>query len=91
MGAQFYISGYKALRNKSANMDVLVILGTTSAWLYAMILMSVGYNHGDMINRVIYRMAVLEHAHNFEVSSTLITIILLGKFLETLSKQKTVD
>ena len=31
------------------------------------------------------------HAHNFEISSVLITTILLGKFLESLSKKKTVD
>jgi cation transport ATPase len=38
-----------------------------------------------------YRMAVEEHAHMFEISSVLITIILLGKFLESISKKRTVD
>jgi len=33
----------------------------------------------------------MEHAHNFEISAALITIILLGKLIETLSKKKTVD
>ncbi len=33
----------------------------------------------------------MEHAHNFEISAALITIILLGKFIETVSKKKTVD
>jgi cation transport ATPase len=33
----------------------------------------------------------MEHAHNFEISSALITIILLGKYIEQLSKKKTVD
>jgi Cu+-exporting ATPase len=45
MGAQFYINSYKSLRNKSANMDVLIMLGTTSAWLYAIVLIGVGYDH----------------------------------------------
>ena len=36
-------------------------------------------------------MAVEAHAHMFEISSVLITIILLGKFLESISKKKTVD
>ena len=36
-------------------------------------------------------MQVMEHAHNFEISSALITIILLGKYIEQLSKKKTVD
>jgi cation transport ATPase len=33
----------------------------------------------------------MEHAHNFEISAALITIILLGKYIETLSKKKTVE
>jgi cation transport ATPase len=36
-------------------------------------------------------MSVQNHAHNFEISSALITIILIGKYIETLSKKKTVD
>ena len=36
-------------------------------------------------------MQIKNHAHNFEISSALITIILIGKYIETLSKKKTVD
>ena len=36
-------------------------------------------------------MQIMEHAHNFEISAALITIVLLGKLIETLSKKKTVD
>jgi len=91
MGAQFYINSYKALRNKTANMDVLVMLGTSAAWFYAIALIGAGYNKKDMIDPDMYKISVQEHAHNFEISSVLITIILLGKFLETISKKKTVD
>jgi cation transport ATPase len=45
MGAPFYVNSYKSLKNKSANMDVLVMLGTTSAWLYAMVLVFFGYSY----------------------------------------------
>jgi cation transport ATPase len=38
-----------------------------------------------------FEMQIMEHAHNFEISAALITIILLGKYIETLSKQKTVQ
>ena len=38
-----------------------------------------------------YEMMVKEHAHNFEISSVLITVILLGKMIETISKKRTVD
>lgn len=91
MGASFYVNSYKALRNKSANMDVLIALGTTAAWLYAFVLLFIGYPSVDFNNESQYMMAVEEHAHMFEISSVLITIILLGKYLESFSKKKTVD
>jgi Cu+-exporting ATPase len=91
MGYPFYVNSYKSLRNKSANMDVLIALGTTSAWLYAIVLIGVGYSQEDMMDPEMYKMKVIMHAHNFEISSVLITIILVGKFLESLSKKKTVD
>lgn len=91
MGASFYVNSFKSLRNKSANMDVLIALGTTAAWLYAIVLIFVGYSEHDIMDSKMYKEMVLMHAHNFEISSVLITIILLGKLLETLSKKKTVD
>ena len=72
-------------------MDVLVSLGTTSAWLYGMALLLVGYNEEERMNEMMYKMKVMEHAHNFETSSALITIILLGKYIEQLSKKKTLE
>ena len=42
MGFGFYKGAYKAVRGWSANMDVLVVLGTTSAWMYGLILIFVG-------------------------------------------------
>ena len=72
-------------------MDVLVSMSTTSAWLYGVALLLVGYDYEDIHNTMTYRMQVMEHAHNFEISSALITIILIGKYIETLSKKKTVD
>ncbi|MFS8160663.1 MAG: hypothetical protein ACMG6E_10780 [Candidatus Roizmanbacteria bacterium] len=91
MGYPFYINSYKSLKNKSANMDVLIALGTTAAWLYAIVLIGVGYDEHDMMDPEMYKMMVMMHAHNFEISSVLITIILVGKYLESLSKKKTVD
>jgi Cu+-exporting ATPase len=94
-GAGFYQGAWKALKNWSANMDVLVVLGTTAAWLYGVIQIFIGYNINTSLpwmeqeNRLTH--AVHEHAHNFEISSTLITVILFGKFLEAFSKKQTVD
>jgi Cu+-exporting ATPase len=91
IGAPFYISAFKSLKHKSANMDVLIVLGTTSAWSYGIAMISKGYNAHEMHDMNMYKMSVMENAHNFEVSSALITIILLGKYIETISKKKTVD
>ena len=72
-------------------MDVLIMLGTTAAWGYAIVLIGVGYDAHEMHDTEMYAMAAQEHAHNFEISSVLITIVLLGKFIESYSKKKTVD
>ncbi|MGG1574334.1 heavy metal translocating P-type ATPase [Fictibacillus sp. NRS-1165] len=75
VGKQFYIGAYKALRNKSANMDVLVALGTSAAYFYSLYLsvLSIGSN-GGMVE--LY----------FETSAVLITLILLGKLFEAKAK-----
>jgi len=44
LGAPFYKGAYKSIRAGAANMDVLVVLGTTSAWLYGVILIFVGHS-----------------------------------------------
>lgn len=75
IGGQFYIGAYKALRNKSANMDVLVALGTSAAYLYSVYLsiQSIGSS---------------EHMTDlyFETSAVLITLIILGKLFEAKAK-----
>lgn len=91
MGASFYISAYKSLKHKSANMDVLIVLGTTAAWLYGIVMIGVGYSNEEDHDDEMFSMQVKEHAHNFEISAALITIILLGKYIETISKKKTLD
>ncbi|MGE8205589.1 heavy metal translocating P-type ATPase [Heyndrickxia sp. NPDC080065] len=75
VGKQFYISAFKALRNKSANMDVLVSLGTSAAYFYSLYLsiMSIG-SETHMVD--LY----------FETSAVLITLILLGKLFEAKAK-----
>jgi Cu+-exporting ATPase len=40
IGQGFFISAYKSLKHKSANMDVLIVIGTTAAWLYGTILLA---------------------------------------------------
>ena len=95
MGADFYKGAYKSVKHCSANMDVLVVLGTTAAWAYGVLLIFV-HSHdvktGDPEHdKHLRHMLIHEHGHNFEIASTLITIILLGKFFESFSKKQTVD
>lgn len=89
IGIGFFKSAYKALKHKSANMDVLIAIGTTSAWIYGTLLILIGYE--DYQDEGEFHMQVHSHAHNFETASVLITIVLIGKFIESYSKMKTVD
>lgn len=75
VGGQFYVGAYKALRNKSANMDVLVALGTLAAYFYSIYLsiLSIGSDE-HMVE--LY----------FETSAVLITLIILGKLFEAKAK-----
>lgn len=86
-GFRFYRNAFKALKNRAANMDVLVALGTTSAFAYASISLALGMAFPmdpDWRNA--------EHdAHFFETSAMLITFVLLGKFLEATARSKTAD
>lgn len=77
IGRSFYIGAYKALRGRSANMDVLVALGTSAAYFYSLYLTIEWSNEA--------------HAHHtpamyYETSAVLITLIVLGKLFEALAK-----
>lgn len=81
IGRQFYVGAYKALRNGSANMDVLVSLGTSAAYFYSLYLtiqwssMVEGMHHGPSLY--------------YETSAVLITLFLMGKLFESLAKGRT--
>ncbi|MFZ7944329.1 heavy metal translocating P-type ATPase [Neobacillus sp. 19] len=80
VGGQFYIGAYKALKNKSANMDVLVALGTSSAYFYSL---------AEGI-KTIGNPFYVPHLY-FETSAVLITLILLGKLFEMIAKGRTTN
>ncbi|KRE99838.1 ATPase P [Paenibacillus sp. Soil766] len=81
IGRQFYEGAYKALRNGSANMDVLVSLGTSAAYFYSLYL---------TIDWVI-RGASVHHGPSlyYETSAVLITLVIMGKLIEALAKGRT--
>jgi Cu+-exporting ATPase len=74
VGYRFYKGAYHALKGGGANMDVLVSIGTTAAYLYSVYN---GFFAGDAMN--LY----------FEASAVVITLIMLGKYLEAVAKGKT--
>ena len=73
VGAQYYIGAYKALANRSANMDVLIALGSSAAYFYSLPVVF-GWLPG--------------HAY-LETAAVIITLIHLGKFLEARAKGRT--
>ncbi|MDE9921952.1 heavy metal translocating P-type ATPase [Staphylococcus pseudintermedius] len=74
LGWQFYVGAYKSLKSKSANMDVLVAMGTSAAYFYSLYLILTHLGHSGHVP--LY----------FETSAVLITLILLGKYFEMRAK-----
>ena len=73
VGLSYYINGYKSLRNGSANMDVLVALGSSAAYFYSLAaLLGLISGHGY-----------------FETAAVIITLIRVGKYLEAGAKGRT--
>jgi len=73
VGWQYYVGAYKSLRNRSANMDVLVAMGSSAAYFY-----SLPVTFGLLSGHVY-----------FETAAVIITLIKLGKFLEARAKGRT--
>jgi Cu+-exporting ATPase len=76
LGARFYRAGWSALRNGSANMDVLVALGTSAAFGLSVV--------------QLLRDGGMGHLY-FESAAVVITLVLLGKWLEARAKRQTTD
>jgi Cu+-exporting ATPase len=73
VGKDFYVGAWKALKNKAANMDVLVVMGSSVAYFYSF---------GPLLG--------LYGTHlYFETSAVIITLIVLGKYLEVKAKGRT--
>ena len=75
-GRRFYVGAFRALRARTANMDVLVVLGTSAAYLYSWYLI---ISLGEAAEGELY----------FESAAIIITLVLLGKYLETRAKRRT--
>ena len=84
---KFFVSGFKGLFNKSPNMDTLVALGSSASYIYSLVIlfiMTVNVSNGaDVMHYV--------HELYFESVGTILTLITLGKLLESYSKGKTTN
>ncbi|MGQ9587906.1 MAG: heavy metal translocating P-type ATPase, partial [Thermoplasmata archaeon] len=75
-GLRYYRGMYWAVRNRRANMDTLIVLGTTSAWLYSLVV-------------TLFPDAVGTSDVYFDTSAVIITLVLAGKYLELRSRGAT--
>ena len=78
LGARFYRSGWNAVKARAGNMDLLVALGTSAAYGLSLYQLLVHGGHG------------MAHLY-FEASAVVITLVLLGKLLETRAKRQTTE
>jgi Cu+-exporting ATPase len=73
VGWQYYVGAFKSLKNRSANMDVLIAMGSSVAYFYSIVIM-LGFLPGHVY---------------FETSAVIITLIKVGKYLEAKAKGRT--
>lgn len=86
---KFFISGFKGVIHKAPNMDTLVAMGSGAAFIYSTVLlflMSVDIKNGNLEHAHIYL-----HDLYFESSAMILTLITVGKTLESYSKGKTTN
>ena len=86
---KFFISGYKSLWHRAPNMDTLVALGSTAAFVYstyALFAMTDAQVKGNMESVMAYM-----HEFYFESAAMILSLITVGKMLEARSKGKTTD
>ena len=76
INGKFFINGFKAILNKAPNMDTLVALGSGASFIYSVFMLILGHN---------------SHEFYFESAAMIVTLITVGKLLESYSKGKTTN
>ena len=80
-GYRFYRGFVDAIRNKSANMDVLIAIGTTAAWAYSAVVTFLPFLGVRLVDQGTY----------YDTAAVIIGLILLGKYFEEIAKGKASD
>ena len=81
VGWPYYVAGYKSLRNRSANMDVLVAVGSSVAYIYSLIvLLGIAFDWQGIGNHVY-----------FDTSAVIILFVRIGKYLELRTKGRAAE
>lgn len=78
IGAQFYKNAFFSLKNRVPTMDVLVVLGSSAAYFYSIYILLFRYHSYILCDDYFY----------LDASATIITFVLLGRYLETLAKNR---
>ncbi len=78
--SSFYASAWMALKNRTANMDTLIVLGTSVAYFYSVAVL--------LFDSLLKTYQIPVHTY-FETSTSIIALVLLGNFLETYARGKT--
>jgi len=81
VGRRFYLGAYNSIRKKVLGMDILVVLGTSSAYLYSLYLL---INH-------LFIETQMHPIYYFEISALIITMVLIGNYIEHIAKERTTD
>jgi len=78
IGRRFFISGFKAIFHLNPNMDSLVAIGSSAAFIYSFSILLLLTDHPELVHQLF-----------FEASAIVVTLVSLGKYMETGSKRKT--
>ncbi len=78
LGKKRYVSGFKALWNRNPNMDSLVAIGSVTAFLYSLVILFLLTDNPALV-----------HELYFESAAIVVTLVSLGKYMESKSKRKT--
>ena len=94
-GRRFYVGAYKSMKHGVANMDVLVALGTSAAYFYSVLILAMNVFNSSVLKKfsksfLVLCVSISEVSNlgetGFETAALLITFIIFGKYIETISK-----